>query len=220
MTVDNAYISCPTNWSCTAECYRGFIFPNASTKENYSCQNGVWAPMLPSCKRTVFFAFFDWMYVYIWLIVSKSFNGLDLHYFILVTLWGHVKVCFLHYENESVNDNFYLRLFLLLGLPLVFVHYYAVWTLTDVLPSKCPNISTRLDTHKDLLEKTLAEKCQELGVNATVQFTYSFLSFQVCIYQYAASIVGQYYRHACYLIFSILLRLPLQSYYFYFFLLR
>lgn len=99
-------------------------------------------------------------------------------------------MCFLHYENESVNDNFYLRLFLLLGLPLVFVHYYAVWTLTDVLPSKCPNISTRLDTHKDLLEKTLAKGCQELGVNGTVQFTYSFLSFQVCIYQYTASIVG------------------------------
>lgn len=110
--------------------------------------------------------------------------------------------------------------FLLLGLPLVFVHYNAVWTLTEVLPSKCPNISTRLDMLKNMLEKMIAEKCQELDINATVQFTYSFLSFQVCIYQYAASLVGQYYRHACYLIISILLRLPLQSYYFYFFLLK
>lgn len=115
MTVDNAFISCPTNWSCTAECYRGFIFPSGSTKEYSSCQNGVWAPMLSSCKRN----------------------------------------------------------------PLVFVHYSAIWRLTDVLPSKCPNISTRLDKFKDMLEKTLAENCQELDVNATVQFTFSFLTFQV-----------------------------------------
>lgn len=120
MTVDNAFISCPTYWSCTAECYRGFIFPSGSTKEYYSCQNGVWVPMLPSCKRN----------------------------------------------------------------PLVFVHYSAIWNFTEVLPSKCPNISKRLDTLKDLLEKTLAENCKELDINATVQFTYSFLSFQVCVYVY------------------------------------
>lgn len=115
MTVDNAFISCPTNWSCTAECYRGFIFPGGSRKEYYSCQNREWTPMLPSCKRN----------------------------------------------------------------PLVFVHYSAIWRITEVLPSICPNISTRLDTLKDMLEKTLAESCQTLDVNATVQFTYSFLSFQV-----------------------------------------
>lgn len=109
--------------------------------------------------------------------------------------------------------------FLLLGNPLVFVHYSAIWSLTEVIPSKCPNISTRLIKLKDILEKTLAENCQELGVNATVQFTYSFLSFQVCIYVFINTllhllqylIVGQYYRHGCYLIISISLRLSLQS---------
>lgn len=74
--------------------------------------------------------------------------------------------------------------FLPLGNPLVFVHYSAIWNFTEVLPSKCPNISKRLDTLKDLLEKTLAENCKELDINATVQFTYSFLSFQVCVYVY------------------------------------
>lgn len=129
------------------------------------------------------------------------------------------SVCFLQNENESVNDNLYVWLFLLSGNPLVFVHYSAIWSLTEVLPSNCPNISTRLIKLKDILEKTLAENCQELDVNATVQFTYSFLSFQVCIYVYINTllqllqyfIVGQYYRHGCYLIISILLRLSLQS---------
>lgn len=112
-----------------------------------------------------------------------------------------------------------MTFFLLLGNPLVFVHYSAIWSLTEVIPSKCPNISTRLIKLKDILEKTLAENCQELGVNATVQFTYSFLSFQVCIYVYINTllhllqylIVGQYYRHGCNLIISISLRLSLQS---------
>lgn len=106
---------------------------------------------------------------------------------------------------KSVDDNFCVLLFLLLGNPLVFVHYSAIWSITEVLPSKCPNISTRLDSFKDILEKTLAEKCQEFGVNATVQFTYSFLSFQVCVYVYINTllqmlqylIVGHYYKHAC-----------------------
>lgn len=115
MTVDNAFISCPTNWSCTAECYRGFIFPSGSSKEYSSCQNGEWTLTFPSCKRN----------------------------------------------------------------PLVFVHYSALRNFTEVLPSECPNISTRLDTFKHLLEKPPVEKCQELGVNSTVKFTYSFMDFQV-----------------------------------------
>lgn len=49
---DNAFVSCSTNnVSCNVECYRGYIFPSGSTKESYSCQNGVWTPMLSSCKR-------------------------------------------------------------------------------------------------------------------------------------------------------------------------
>uniref|UniRef100_K1RFH3 Sushi domain-containing protein n=1 Tax=Magallana gigas TaxID=29159 RepID=K1RFH3_MAGGI len=52
INIDNAFVSCLTNnVSCNAECYRGYIFPSGSTKENYSCQNGTWPPMLSSCKR-------------------------------------------------------------------------------------------------------------------------------------------------------------------------
>lgn len=68
IAVDNAFVSCPINLSCNAECYRGYIFPSGSTEESYSCQKGVWTPMLFSCKRTLFFFLFsDWMYAHIWL---------------------------------------------------------------------------------------------------------------------------------------------------------
>lgn len=53
--VDNAFVSCSTPVLCTAECYRGYIFPFGSIEESYSCQNGVWTPMLFSCKRTLYF---------------------------------------------------------------------------------------------------------------------------------------------------------------------
>lgn len=49
-TVENAFISCPTNTSCNAECYRGFIFPTGQTNELFSCQKDVWTPMLSACK--------------------------------------------------------------------------------------------------------------------------------------------------------------------------
>lgn len=53
-TVVNAFISCPTNTSCNAECYRGFIFPTGQTNQSFSCQKGVWTPMLSACKGKLF----------------------------------------------------------------------------------------------------------------------------------------------------------------------
>lgn len=47
--VDNAFVSCSTPVLCTAEYYRGYIFPFGSIEESYSCQKGVWTPMLFSC---------------------------------------------------------------------------------------------------------------------------------------------------------------------------
>ncbi|XP_052710810.1 uncharacterized protein LOC128185191 [Crassostrea angulata] len=51
LTVDNASILCTTDRSCVAECYRGFIFSSGKTKQSYSCLNGVWSPVLSTCKR-------------------------------------------------------------------------------------------------------------------------------------------------------------------------
>lgn len=115
VNIDNAFVSCSiNNVSCNAECYRGYIFPSGSTKEYYSCQNGVWTPILSLWKRN----------------------------------------------------------------PLVSVKYLAIRSFSEVIPSKCDNISSRLDSMKEMLEKTIAERCYLLNVSATVQFTYSFLSFQ------------------------------------------
>lgn len=54
LTVDNASILCTTDRSCVAECYRGFIFSSGKTKQSYSCLNGVWSPVLSTCKRKIF----------------------------------------------------------------------------------------------------------------------------------------------------------------------
>lgn len=51
LAVDNGLMSCFTNNTCIAECYRGYIFPSGNTKESYSCQNGNLTPMLSTCKR-------------------------------------------------------------------------------------------------------------------------------------------------------------------------
>lgn len=66
-------------------------------------------------------------------------------------------------------------MFILPGIPLVSVTYLAIWTFIDVLPSTCKDISSRLDSLKD----KLANYCRFLNINATVQFTYSFVAFQV-----------------------------------------
>lgn len=54
MTVDNASILCKTDVSCVAECYPGFIFSSGQTKQSYGCLNGVWSPVLSTCKRKLF----------------------------------------------------------------------------------------------------------------------------------------------------------------------
>lgn len=52
--VENAFVSCTTNISCDAKCYRGYIFPTGSREESYDCQNAVWEPLLLTCKRKLF----------------------------------------------------------------------------------------------------------------------------------------------------------------------
>ncbi|XP_078336600.1 uncharacterized protein LOC111100780 isoform X2 [Crassostrea virginica] len=48
--IDNAFLSCQTNDTCEAECYRGFIFPSGKTKTVYSCQQDL-SGILSSCIR-------------------------------------------------------------------------------------------------------------------------------------------------------------------------
>lgn len=54
LTVEYASILCTTNGSCVAECYRGFIFSSGKTEQSYSWLNGVWSPVLSTCKRKIF----------------------------------------------------------------------------------------------------------------------------------------------------------------------
>lgn len=49
---ENAFVSCSNNSWCTATCYRGYIFPTGLGEESFSCQDGMWTPLLSSCKRT------------------------------------------------------------------------------------------------------------------------------------------------------------------------
>lgn len=65
------------------------------------------------------------------------------------------------------------------GIPSVSVTYSAIWGFGEVITSTCLNISSQLDNLQELLEETLAKNCQMLKMNATVQFTHSFLAFQV-----------------------------------------
>lgn len=68
------------------------------------------------------------------------------------------------------------------GLPVVSVTYSAQWSFAEILPSKCNNISTRLDDLEEEMVGIFANKCQEqYGIYATVHFTYSFLAFTVNI---------------------------------------
>nr|XP_022289721.1 uncharacterized protein LOC111101494 isoform X1 [Crassostrea virginica] len=47
----NAFLSCQTNDTCEAQCYRGYIFPTGKTKTNYSCNQQGLSGIFPSCKR-------------------------------------------------------------------------------------------------------------------------------------------------------------------------
>lgn len=50
LAVENGYLSCFTNNSCIAQCFRRYIFPSGNTKESYSCQNENLTLMLSTCK--------------------------------------------------------------------------------------------------------------------------------------------------------------------------
>lgn len=67
------------------------------------------------------------------------------------------------------------------GIPSVSVTYSAIWVFGEVFTSKCSNISSLLDNLQETLEETLAQNCRLLNINATVQFTHSFLAFEVCL---------------------------------------
>lgn len=51
----SAFISCPTNTSCNAECFRGFILPTGKTNESFSRRKGVWTTVLSACKGKLFY---------------------------------------------------------------------------------------------------------------------------------------------------------------------
>ncbi|XP_078319573.1 uncharacterized protein LOC111100918 [Crassostrea virginica] len=48
--VNHAFLSCRTNVSCEAQCYRGYVFPSGETKTVYSCQQDL-SGMVPTCIR-------------------------------------------------------------------------------------------------------------------------------------------------------------------------
>lgn len=58
IAADNAVITCMTNVSCEAGCYRGYIFPNGRTNESYICQDELWTPVISTCKRNYLWVFF------------------------------------------------------------------------------------------------------------------------------------------------------------------
>ncbi|XP_062613531.1 uncharacterized protein LOC134275271 [Saccostrea cucullata] len=49
--VENAYVSCSPNDTCTIECYRGYIFSSGERKTIFQCLNNSWSPSLMACKR-------------------------------------------------------------------------------------------------------------------------------------------------------------------------
>lgn len=56
------------------------------------------------------------------------------------------------------------------GLPVVSVTYSAQWSFAEILPSKCNNISTRLDDLEEEIVGIFANKCQE-QYGIMLQFT-------------------------------------------------
>lgn len=85
--------------------------------------------------------------------------------------------------TEHVNIQVFICMkyfpFFFPGIPSVSVTYSAIWAFGEVLRSNCSNISSLLDNLQETLEETLAQNCRLLKINATVQFTNSFLAFQV-----------------------------------------
>lgn len=81
-----------------------------------------------------------------------------------------------------VNINIFFFYFIS-GLPVVSITYSAQWRFAEILPSKCSNISTRLDDLEKEIVDIFANQCQEIrGISASVQFNYSFMAFTVNIH--------------------------------------
>lgn len=72
--------------------------------------------------------------------------------------------------------------YITVGIPIVSVTYLVTWRFENVIPSNCGNIARRLDDSVERLVDTFTYQCQSLNIDATVQFTYSFLSFLVNFY--------------------------------------
>lgn len=48
--MENAIVTCSDNSWYTATCHRNYIFPTGFEKVSYSCEDGIWTPLLSSCK--------------------------------------------------------------------------------------------------------------------------------------------------------------------------
>lgn len=185
LTVDNAFILCTTNGSCVAECYRGFIFSSGKTKQSYSCLNGVWSPVLSTCKRKIFperqlisFSYQrsrdknDLLHVSYRTILTNNNKKLQ---FNKRTYFSKVCVCKLsnaeYIVNVSIQKSEYTVF--LLGIPVIYVTYSVMWKINNVVPSNCSNVSKRLLSTAEMLEKRLSFLCSEMKINSTVNFTYS-----------------------------------------------
>lgn len=69
------------------------------------------------------------------------------------------------------------HLFFFTGVPVVSITYSADWIFLEIQPSNCNNISIRLVNLKEELEEAFAKRCQEMNINATVQFRSFFYHF-------------------------------------------
>lgn len=113
---------------------------------------------------------------------------------------NRLRVCFTVYT--CINIFFYF----MPGLPVVSVTYSAQWSFDEILPSKCNNISTRLDVLEEEIVGIFANKCQEqYGIYATVHFTYSFLAFTVhiqCTYIFLYTCISLVWLYSFYQLIS------------------
>lgn len=114
--------------------------------------------------------------------IQSSYKSVPLFYLyslfvVLILSENNVKtvwVCLTFFINIFFN--------FILGLTVVSVTYSAQWRFAKILPSKCDNISTRLDDLKEETVGIFANKCKEqCGIYATVHFTFSFLAYTVYI---------------------------------------
>ncbi|XP_061167510.1 uncharacterized protein LOC133176403 [Saccostrea echinata] len=93
--VENAHVSCPSNDSCTAECYRGYILSNGEKRKIFNCQNNTWSTTTLVCKLCLF--------------LHDSLTGIPVVSIKYYTIWdldGLPKYC----NNETMHNNISQRL--------------------------------------------------------------------------------------------------------------